>query len=359
MQIEKYKVIGLMSGTSLDGLDLVYCHFSIKKGKWELDLVRSKSVSYSSEWEADLKNAIHLPAEELLELDVSYGQFLGQQTNLFIEEHELEVDFVASHGHTIFHQPDKKFTLQIGNGQHLAIACNNKVICDFRKKDVAFGGQGAPLVPIGDQFLYGEYLACLNLGGISNISFQENDKRVAFDIGMANMLLNYLANKLGKTYDKSGEIAASGSIDSILLNQLNALPYFNLPYPKSLGYEWFLSDVLPMIDTSDISIEDKLATSVEHEAIQICEVFKRDVTGKGEVLITGGGAFNTYLIERIKFHAPPQINIVIPDSKTIDFKEAVIFALMGVLKERGENNCLKSVTGASQNVSGGEIFFPS
>lgn len=359
MQTERYKVVGLMSGTSLDGLDMAYCHFLYENGKWNYQLIESKSISYSREWLDNLKNAIHLSAEELLEIDVTYGQFLGEETKLFIEKYGLEVDFIASHGHTIFHQPDKGFSLQIGSGQQLAIACNSNVICDFRTKDVAYGGQGAPLVPIGDQYLFSEYLACLNLGGIANISFVAKGNRVAFDIGLANMLLNYLANKLGKTFDKSGDIAASGSIDSTLLNKLNALPYFNLPYPKSLGYEWFLSDVLSIIDNSEISVEDKLATSVEHEAIQICKVLKTDLNRKGDVLITGGGAFNTYLIERIKFHTPTQLDIIIPDAKTIDFKEAIIFGFMGVLRERGEPNCLKSVTGASKDVSGGEVFYPN
>lgn len=353
-----YKVIGLMSGTSLDGLDMAYCHFFRQSENWGFELIKCKSISYSLEWEKKLKNAIHNSPEKLLELTTDYGRYLGLQTKIFIEEHSLNVDFIASHGHTVFHQPEKGFTLQIGAGQELAIEANTKVISDFRKKDISFGGQGAPLVPIGDKYLFGQYTACLNLGGIANVSFEIKGKRVAFDIGLANMLLNHLANKLGQAYDVSGNIAASGSVDSNLLEQLNELSYFNLTYPKSLGYEWFLSDVLPIINASNISTEDKLTTAVEHEAIQIGKVLSEEITEEGSVLITGGGAFNTYLIERIKFHTASKLKIIIPDAKAIDFKEAIIFAFMGVLHKRGEANCLSSVTGARMDVIGGEVFYP-
>ncbi len=358
MKLATYKVIGVMSGTSLDGLDLAYCHFFYQNDQWAFELIESKSISYSSELESKLKHAVNLTAEELLQFDVDYGAYLGNEIKNFIIDHSLEVDFIASHGHTVFHQPDKGFTLQIGSGQEVALATNTKVISDFRTKDVAFGGQGAPLVPIGDQLLFGNYVACLNLGGIANMSFIAGGKRVAFDIGMANMLLNHLANKKSLTYDQSGKIAASGSIDDELLQQLNSLSYFELPYPKSLGYEWFLSDVLPIMEKSELSIEDKMATSVEHEVLQICKVLEKDVNNTGDVLITGGGAFNTHFINRMKALSPAGFNIIIPDAKTIEFKEAIVFALMGVLREREEPNCLKSVTGASIDVSGGEVFLP-
>ena len=354
-----YKVIGLMSGTSLDGLDMAYCHFHHHFDSWSFELVQSKSMSYSAEWEEKLKKAIDLSAEQILELNLEYGKFLGDQVKDFINAFDLEVDFIASHGHTVFHQPEKGLTYQIGSGQEMAIESGVKVICDFRRKDVAFGGQGAPLVPIGDQYLFGQYAACLNLGGIANISFQSDNKNVAFDIGMANMLLNYLANQMGKPYDESGQIARSGKIDQPLLDTLNALKYFNLSYPKSLGYEWFLSEVLPIINNSDISIEDKMCTAVEHEAMQIGNVLKKEFNLLGTVLITGGGAFNKFLIERIKFHTPSQFKIVVPDANTIDYKEAIIFAFMGVLRDREEINCLASVTGALQDSCGGEMFYPN
>ena len=354
-----YKVIGVMSGTSLDGLDLAYCHFSINNtGKWDFKLINSKSVSYTSELEYSLKNAVNISSEQLLLLDIQYGRWLGIQINDFINENSLEVDFIASHGHTVFHQPEKSITNQIGSGQEIAFITQKDVVCDFRKKDVALGGQGAPLVPIGDQELFAHYLACLNLGGIANVSFNKANERIAFDIGMANMLLNYLANLLGKAYDASGLLARSGTINQTLLDQLNNLSYFQQPFPKSLGYEWFLSDVLPLMEASEISVEDKLATVVEHEAIQIGNVLKDNLSTEGEVLITGGGALNDFLVERIDSYTPKHLKIVIPDKSIIDFKEAIIFAFMGVLKMRNEVNCLKSVTGARQNSSGGEIFQP-
>jgi anhydro-N-acetylmuramic acid kinase len=359
MKKSSYKVIGLMSGTSLDGLDIAYCNFYLRSETWNFELIHSKSIPYSSEWQKQLKNALQLSVEELLKLNITYGQFLGEQTKKFIDEHNLKPDFVASHGHTVYHQPDKGFTLQIGAGQELAIGSGKVVISDFRKKDVAFGGQGAPLVPIGDQLLYGKFEACLNLGGITNISFQENDKRVAFDIGFGNMLLNYLANQLGENYDDCGSIARSGIINNQLLQKLNSLKFFNKPYPKSLGLESFLSEAIPIIKSSNVSGEDKLATAVENISLQIGVVLEKKVKSAGEVLITGGGAFNEYLIERIKSNTSAHLNIITPDADTINFKEAIIFAFMGVLKMRGEINCLKSVTGATKNVSGGEVFYPT
>ncbi|MCF6359369.1 MAG: anhydro-N-acetylmuramic acid kinase [Cyclobacteriaceae bacterium] len=353
-----YKVIGLMSGTSLDGLDIAYCHFILENKNWKFKLIECKSVSYSAKLEAQLKNAINLSVQELQQLNVEYGAYLGSEVKAFITKFSLEVDFIASHGHTVLHQPQKGFTLQIGSGQEIAIASGVKIISDFRKKDVAFGGQGAPLVPVGDKHLFGQYIACLNLGGIANISFNADGQRIAFDIGIANMLLNHLANKVGKSFDTSGKIAANGQVNEAVLSQLNSLSYFDLPYPKSLGYEWFVSKVLPLIEASNLSVEDLMATSVEHEAIQIGRVLVNNINGNGEVLITGGGAFNTFLIDRIKFYTPSKLSIIIPDSSIIEFKESIIFGFMGVLRERNEPNCLKSVTGASVDVSGGEYFMP-
>lgn len=355
---ESYNVIGLMSGTSLDGLDMACCQINKINNGWQFELLASDSISYNNEWLSSLKNAIHLPEEGLIELDKEYGKWLGLQTQEFIEKNDLAVELIASHGHTVFHQPEKGITLQIGSGNQIANITGKKVVCDFRKKDVLLGGQGAPLVPIGDEHLFGQYTACLNLGGIANVSFRVNSQRVAFDIGMANMLLNYLANKLDKPYDKSGLLARSGKVDQVLLDKLNNLEYYQLPYPKSLGYEWFLSDVLPLFEACDTTIVDQLATAVEHETKQIGQVFSDLITEKGEILVTGGGAFNDFFIERLKYHTPEHLQVVVPDRKLVDFKEAIVFAFMGVLRLRNEDNCLKSVTGASENCSGGVFFKP-
>ncbi|RLD24293.1 MAG: anhydro-N-acetylmuramic acid kinase [Bacteroidetes bacterium] len=358
MDKKQYNVIGLMSGTSLDGLDMAYCRFEKEEGKWQFELLDSGSVGYDDYWFPTLKNAIDLSKNELLLLDNKYGKWLGEETSKFIKKNSLSVDLIASHGHTVYHQPDKGITLQIGSGQELANLTGTKVVCNFREKDVTLGGQGAPLVPIGDEQLFGQYAACLNLGGIANVSFRKNNERVAFDIGMANMLLNHLANQLDKPYDKSGLLARSGKVNQPLLEKLNKLSFYQLPSPKSLGYEWFLSDVLPLFEESEASVVDQLATAVEHETFQIGKVFTESIQERGEILVTGGGGFNDYFIERLKYYTPKQLQVIVPDKILVDFKEAIVFAFMGVLRLRNEDNCLKSVTGASQNCSGGDVFEP-
>jgi anhydro-N-acetylmuramic acid kinase len=358
MVTDSYTVIGLMSGTSLDGLDIAYCQFAKAGDTWQFELLASDSIGYDGSWLKSLKNAVQLSDDELVELDFAYGSWLGTQTKDFIQKNNISVDLIASHGHTVFHQPEKGITLQIGSGQAIADFTGKKVICDFRKKDVSLGGQGAPLVPIGDEYLFDQYGACLNLGGIANISFKVDSRRVAFDIGIANMLLNHLANQLGKPYDESGLLARSGKIDQALLAVLNNLAYYQLSYPKSTGYEWFLSDILPGFKKSSVSIIDELATAVEHVAMQIGKVITDQINESGKILVTGGGAHNKFLMERLKHYTPQHLQITVPNSHLADFKEAIVFALMGVLRFRGEDNCLGSVTGASQNCSGGVIFNP-
>jgi len=347
-----------MSGTSLDGLDMAYCRFNRAENGWQYELLAAESIDYNDKWQASLKNAIHLSAKELLTLDNDFGIWLGNQTRTFIHKHDLVVDLIASHGHTVFHQPEKSLSLQIGSGQQMANITGKKVVCDFRKLDVSLGGQGAPLVPIGDEHLFAQYVACLNLGGIANVSFRADGQRVAFDIGMANMLLNYLSNQLAKPYDESGLLARSGTIEQELLARLDTLAYYQRPYPKSLGYEWFLADVLPLFASSNASVIDQLATAVEHETQQIGNVFANLIKEEGEILVTGGGAFNDFFLERLRFYTPGHLLVIVPDRHLIEFKEAMVFALIGVLKLRGEINCLKSVTGASEDCSGGEIFEP-
>jgi len=262
------------------------------------------------------------------------------------------VDFVASHGHTVFHQPEAGYTLQIGNLPLIAKLLNVKVVCDFRVDDVALGGQGAPLVPIGDALLFSRYDYCLNLGGFANVSFIENSKRIAFDICAVNTVMNHLVSTIDLDYDKGGEIACAGSIERSLLNRLQRLPFYQKPYPKSLGMEWVKSDVFPILDSYDITLADKLRTYVEHIAMQLSAIFKPKTT----VLVTGGGAYNTFLIQRTRALSAAHIHI--PDPLIVDFKEALIFGLLGVLKLNGEVNCLSSITGASKDHSSGRIYQP-
>ncbi|KYG82636.1 anhydro-N-acetylmuramic acid kinase [Roseivirga echinicomitans] len=355
---ETYHVLGLMSGTSLDGLDMAYCSFWKENGQWGFSLNKATCIEYNPEFQEKLKRAIELSALDLLLLNNEFGQWMGEQAKIFIDRNQLEVDFISSHGHTVFHQIDKRLTYQIGAGQALANAADQKVICDFRTLDVALGGQGAPLVPIGDGLLFSDYDFCLNLGGISNASFRIDGMRTAFDISPANMLLSYILKSTGKTFDDGGVMARSGKIDQPFLNALNALAFYKKPLPKSLGYEWFRDEMMPLIDGSEASVEDQLHTAVHHIAFQISESLKSNAQAGAKMLVTGGGAKNLFLVEMIQHYLGSSIKVVIPETSVIDFKEAIVFAFMGVLRSEGEINCLSSVTGASKSSSSGVIYHP-
>ena len=353
---ETYNVIGVMSGTSLDGIDLAHVHFSIVDGKWSFDIYETETVSYDSDWLNKLKTAIDFSEDKLNELNQDYTVLLADSIKTFIKKHQLQkLDAVCSHGHTILHQPQNGFTLQIGNLPEIANHCNQTVVCDFRVQDILLGGQGAPLVPIGDRILFSEYDFCLNLGGFSNVSFEQNDTRIAFDISPVNTVLNFYANQLGLDYDDKGQLAGSGKLNSELLNELNELEYYKKQFPKSLGFEFVKETVLPLIEQYNIPIEDKLNTFTEHITFQIAVALP---SKKGKLLATGGGAYNDFLIERLKFWLP-ELEIIITDKKTIEFKEALIFALLGVLKLRNEINVLSSVTGAKHNHTSGVVYYSS
>ncbi len=355
-----YKVLGLMSGTSLDGLDLAYCHIWKTTTGWDFSLKNTHSIDYSEALKEQLKNAIFLPAEELLQLHNTYGTWLGKQCREFIELHSLEVDFIASHGHTTHHQPQLGLTFQIGSGQHLANESGRKTICDFRTHDVALGGQGAPLVPIGDRLFFGEYDFCLNLGGISNISFEHNGNRLAYDIGLANMILNHITQKINLNYDKDGAMAKKGSINQSMLGQLNQLEYYQLPFPKSIGYEWFVEKVAPIVDATQDSIENLLHTSIHHICEQIAKQLNlQKIKTENTLLVTGGGALNGFLMDTLQEKVGDKTKVIKPSKTLVEFKEALVFALMGVLREENAINCLRSVTGAKRDSSGGVIFLPS
>ena len=350
---ENYNVIGVMSGTSLDGVDLAHVRFTIHHSKWTFEILESETIPYHSEWIARLKTAVNYSESQLETLNKSYTKLLGTIISDFIEKYQLQdLDAVCSHGHTILHQPQNGFTLQIGNLPDIAALTNQKVVCDFRVQDVQMGGQGAPLVPIGDRILFSEYDFCLNLGGFSNVSFEKNGHRIAFDISPVNTVLNFYANQLGMEYDDRGQIAQSGTVNQTLLTELNELPYYHQSYPKSLGFEYVKEIVLPIIERHTLAIEDLLRTFTEHAAVQIALALPEK---KGKLLITGGGAYHDFLIERIKKYLP-EITIVIPPAVLLEYKEALIFALLGVLKLRQEINVLASVTGAKQDHSSGVIF---
>jgi anhydro-N-acetylmuramic acid kinase len=352
MKIENYNVVGLMSGTSLDGIDLAHLHFSVKDNKWAFEILESETVSYSKIWLERLKIAVDFSKLELEELNKDYTELVAETASNFINKNNIKnLDALCSHGHTILHQPHNGFTLQIGNLSEIATLTKQNVVCDFRVQDVQLGGQGAPLVPIGDRILFSEYDYCMNLGGFSNVSFEENNKRIAFDISPVNTVLNYYANQLGLDYDDKGQLARTGKTNQSLLKELNALDFYTKKHPKSLGFEFVKETVLPLIENFKITIEDKLHTFSEHVAIQIALALP---IKKGKLFITGGGAYNDFLLERIQFHLP-QMTIIIPSTKILEFKEALIFGLLGVLKLRNEVNVLSSVTGAQKDHSSGEI----
>lgn len=350
--MKTYSVIGVMSGTSLDGIDLVHCIY--QKGiHFSFEIHTAHTYAYSSTWTEKLAHAHTWSLEKIKALDEDYTVLLSEYIRRFIDDNQLSgIDFIASHGHTILHQPDKGLTYQIGNLSKLASLTKQKVICDFRVQDVELGGQGAPLVPIGDRLLFGEYDACVNLGGFANISFEKNKQRIAYDICPVNKVLNVYANRLGKEFDESGAIARASVPNPELLAHLEKLQYYSKPPPKSLGIEWLEAEFLPLLNLAGSNSEEIIATCTQHFAHHIA----KSISGHKKVLFTGGGAFNTYLMELIS--AETNAEIMIPEPEVINYKEALIFGLLGVLKDREEVNVLASVTGACRDHSSGLVYLP-
>lgn len=356
---QHFRTIGLMSGSSLDGLDIACCDFTLEQGRWSFNIHQATCVPYSAEWVDHLRQAHNMNARDLWKLHADFGHFCGQAVKRFVSEHAIQnVLLVGSHGHTVFHFPQDGFTTQIGDGAALAVESGLAAVCDFRTTDVARGGQGAPLVPIGDQLLFGDYRFMLNVGGISNITVQRPGERsIAFDICSANQVLNYYAQQLGHEYDANGSLAAGGQLDRDLFDLLNALDYYKQPYPKSLDNGYSRQIVIPLMEAHHASAADKLHTFCEHIAYQIAQhIIPFDARSEDKLLATGGGACNGYLVERIKHHV--SAHIVAADDKIIHYKEALVFAFLGLLRWRGEINVLASVTGAQQDSCGGAIYLP-
>ena len=340
-----------MSGTSLDGIDLAYVNFTFS-GTWSYKIIAAETFPYTSEWQKILSEAVFYNELQLKQLNKDYTGYLSEVISKFLSKNDIfEPDALCSHGHTVKHEPQNGFTLQIGNLPELSNVLNCTVVCDFRVQDVALGGQGAPLVPVGDELLFSEYDYCLNLGGFANISTRINEKRVAYDICAVNTVLNFLSQKTGRNYDNKGELAASGEFLPKLFEDLQKIPFYGLRPPKSLGIEWVNKNIFPLFERYN-SIPSLLRTYTEHVAEEIVNEFRDQA--RERVLVTGGGAFNDFLIAEIRRRS--QAKIVIPPAELINFKEALIFAFLGVLKLRGEKNVLSSVTGASKDHSAGKIF---
>lgn len=349
-----YYVLGLMSGTSLDGLDIAYTSI-VYKNRWKAKIIAGTTVKYTAAWKKKLSTAHLLGGEELLALHAEYGKYIGEQCENFIKQNKIRnLDLIASHGHTLFHQPHNGFTFQLGDGHTIHSITNVPVVYDFRSLDVTLGGQGAPLVPIGDRYLFAEYDVCLNLGGIANLSMEIKGVRKAFDICFANMGLNYLVNKINKHYDKGGAIAAKGKVDKNVLQQLRAVYQPLRKTRPSLGREGFEKEIQPLLDNDKIPLEVYLHTFCESIAEEIARaVPKSDHLLK--LVATGGGALNTFFIKLLADKLKGKARVIVPDQKIIEFKEALVFALLGVLRLRNEVNTLKSVTGAQRDSSSGVI----
>lgn len=347
-----YYIIGAMSGTSLDGIDLAYVHFELTQN-WNFRFLAAETVPYTLFWKKRLKKSLSLSENDLENLNQDYTCFLANCMQAFIQKNHIsKLDAVCSHGHTVFHQPKNGISLQIGNLPILSKMLKQTIVCDFRKQDVLLGGQGAPLVPVGDRLLFANYTFCLNLGGFANISTEKNGIRIAFDICAVNTVMNFYAEKLGVAYDDGGKLAALGKIDQKLLKILDSLAFYQKSAPKSLGMEWVNEKVFPLIEKAQLSPINILTTYVEHVASQIVKTIGSNENQ--QVLVTGGGAYNDFLLKKIQ--EKTNTRLFIPEKKLVEFKEALIFGVLGVLKLRHEINVLSSVTGASHDHSAGVIY---
>lgn len=342
-------VIGLMSGTSLDGLDLAYCEI-YEQPALKYRLLAAETYPYSRQWVERLSSIERASAFDYALANVDLGRYFGECVNRFRASHPGPVDLIASHGHTVFHQPQLRLTTQIGDGDAIAAETGLPVVFNFRTLDVALGGQGAPLVPIGDRMLFSDYDACLNLGGFCNISYDDHSIRRAFDIAPCNMALNDLARKCGLPYDRDGLMASRGSLDVAVLQRMNELEYYSRPAPKSLGKEWYLDHFSPL--TANLDPASMLRTTVEHIAQQVARVVGSHPLHT--LLVTGGGAKNVFLVSRIAALLP-NCRVSVPDVQVVDYKEAIVFALLGYLRIKERPNCLASVTGASRDNCGGQL----
>ncbi len=343
--------IGLMSGTSVDGLDVCCATFDCRGGKWTFTIDCAKGYGYPEDLARKLRADVQrMSALEFVAFHSAYGRFLGERVNDFMAEFGVRPDIVASHGSTVFHEPEKKLMFQIGDGAAIAAETGIPTVSDFRRLDIMLGGQGAPLVPVGDNLLFGDYDYCLNIGGFSNISYRKGEKRIAFDISPVNYVINRFCRSIGLEMDRDGELAAGGRVCEVLLKKLNALDYYARPYPKSLGREWVENRVFPLLDSAGLPLEDLLRTYYEHCAEQLARVVE---PGKN-ILVTGGGAYNKFLLRRMKERTGCEI--VVPEPAIVEYKEALIFAFLGVLYLLDRPSCLSSVTGAARDNIGGMLF---
>jgi anhydro-N-acetylmuramic acid kinase len=355
--MNNYKVLGIMSGSSMDGVDLAHFTFGHENGQWNYEINAADTIPFSETWRVRLSQLRKQSALNYVKTDIFFGYYLGELTNKFLSDNNLEVDLISSHGHTAFHFPEGGVTAQVGDGESLSAITGIPSVTNFRRMDVAKGGQGAPLVTIGDDLLFNEYDFCLNLGGFANVSTRTDNKRVGYDICASNILLNRIARDLGQSYDKDGEIAERGSIDYELLGQLNAIEYYSKPYPKSLNRDWINKELWHIVRAArDTSLEDRMKTLVDHIATQIGndieDLSQGDSSGK-KVLATGGGAFNLALMDHLKSHTDAEL--IVPDNNLIQYKESLVFGLMGLMRVLNQNNVNAEGTGAKSSSIAGSL----
>ncbi|WP_439184393.1 anhydro-N-acetylmuramic acid kinase [Carboxylicivirga taeanensis] len=349
-----YCCVGLMSGTSLDGLDIVLCEFTWSQEQWHYTLLKHTTIAYPNTWQKRLKEAPALPGKELLMLHREYGQWLGTAVSGFLKGLKWQPDFIASHGHTVYHEPEKGFNFQLGDGNMISACTHLPVIADFRSLDVCFGGQGAPLVPIGDELLFGNYSACVNIGGFVNVSCPQSQRRIAWDICPANFVVNRLVKSIGMAMDRDGLMGQQGDLIESLQDDLSSLHYYKQSAPKSLSQEWVDEFIWPIFNNyQSYSLNDRLRTFYEHISDVIAHELSTYVSS-GRILFTGGGVYNTYLMKLIS--EKTKSSVIVPDEVLIEYKEALVFAFLGLLRYRGEVNCLKSVTGAVCDSSSGVVY---
>lgn len=356
-----YSAIGLMSGSSLDGLDIILAEFTESQEQWTYKTKATDCIRFPAKLKSRLAGAVHLPAKDYMLLHTDFARWCGEKTNEFLKKNKIrkKPHIIGSHGHTTFHIPERGMTHQLGDGATIAAITGVPVVSDLRNTDVALGGQGAPIVPIGEKLLFPSYQYFLNIGGISNVSIHQKRKVIAFDVCPANRVLNLLAGKTGKSFDKDGQMAAKGKVNQTLLERLNQLKYYSKAYPKSLPNSFGTDTLFPLLTQSGLSIPDALATCTEHIAQQIFKSLLPFSGKPGKILITGGGAHNNQLIARIKYYLDTiQIQVALPSNEVIDNKEALIMAFIAVLRLRGEANVLSSVTGSSHDNSGGALWQP-
>lgn len=359
MKTPLLSVCGVMSGSSLDGLDLAICNFDFDSSTEQIawSFAKTSAIDIPNAIRDELRNSYHTSAADIYGIEQRFTQFCGNAIHSFLKD--TSVDFIGFHGHTVFHEPAQDYTVQIGNCHHLAQQLKIPVVGHFRYKDIALGGQGAPIAPIVEKYLLNDYDAFVNLGGITNISIHDGHHITAYDITVCNQALNHLSQQIGKEYDDRGKIAATGIVDNSLLNELGNLEFLKQKAPKSLSNTWVLSEVIPILDRSDSTIPDKMKTVVEHICLEIarsCDGINRLRT----LLVSGGGVHNDYMINTLQAKLASQnISVQKPRAKLADYKEALLMALMAYLRVNEIPNCLASVTGAERDNCGGVIYNPS